>query len=209
MREKKSVLGLIAVLAILFVSLSVASAQYATQLTANVTIGSNGIVHVAPSSTVGGVAVVIAGTPGATGSVSTAVYSANPQTGASLPSSVTLTHFFVVSFNMTSSDFQSANITVTYTDSDVTGMNKPYSLYKYDASSNSYIVLPSTVDTDAKTITATVTSITDPLLAIGGTLSTSTSGSGIPTWTWVVVVGVVLVVVVVAVLLLSRRNPYY
>jgi hypothetical protein len=206
---KKSVLGLIAVLAILFISFSVASAQYATQQTANVTIGSNGIAHVAQSSTVGGVSIVIAGTPGATGSVSTAVYSANPQTSAIFPSGVMLSHFFVVSFSMSASDFQSANITVTYADSDVTSMNQPYSLYKYDASSNSYIGLPSTVDTNAKTITATVTSINDPLLAIGGTSSASTSGSGIPTWTWVVVVGVVLIVVVVAVLLLSRRSPYY
>jgi hypothetical protein len=206
---KKSVLGLIAILVILLISLSVAFAQYATQQTANVIIGSNGIGHVAQSSTAGGVSINIAGAPGATGSVSTAVYSANPQTGASLPSGVTLAHFFVVSFNMSARDFQSANITVTYTDSDVVGMNQPYSLYKYDDSTNSYIVLPSTVDTNGKTVTATVTGINDSLLAIGGTSSTSTSGSGIPTWTWVVVVGVILVVVVVAVLLLSRRNPYY
>lgn len=195
------------VMFILSISFFVAYAQYQTQQTANVTFDPNGLIHVGQSSTVGSISIDIAGTPGVTGSVSTATYNANPQTGASIPSGVTIAHFIVVSFGIPAHDFQSANITISYTASDVAGLNQPYSIYKYNANTNGYLQLPSTVDTNAKTITATVTSINDPLLAIGGESTSPSHSSGIPSWTWIAVISVILVVIVVAVFFLTRRHP--
>ena len=209
--KKSSLAGLVTVLTIviLSLSLSVALAQYQTQQTANVTISSSGVTHVDQASTAGGVSIDIAGTPGATGSVSTATYAANPQPGASVPADVTLTHFVVVTFNMAASDFQGANITISYSDADVAGISAPYVLYKYIPETNSYVLLNAVVDTAAKTLTVSVSSTTDPLFAIGGATAATNTSSGIPVWTWAIVVVVVIVVVLVVVLMMKSRKPSF
>ena len=60
-------------------------------------------------------------------------------------------------------------MTISYSSCDVQNLHSPYAVFKYVASSNSYVQLLSTVDTNAKTITVTLNSINDPVLAIGGT----------------------------------------
>jgi hypothetical protein len=160
---------------------------------------------------VGGFSIDIAGTPGASGSVATATYTGNPQPGASIPANVTLTYFVAITFNIATNYFQSANITITYNSADIAGINPPYTIYKYNAASNSYTALNSTVDASAKTITFTVTTITDPLLAIGGTTAPAPSptpvASTFPTWIWLVVAIIVIVIVVIVVVILERRSP--
>ena len=196
---------------LLFLSASsfVVLAQYATQQKINVTIPANGIATIDQSSTVGAVSIVICGTCGATASVSTETYVDNPQPDASIPTNVALTHFVAVTFDMSASDFQSANITIHYSSSDVSGVSPPFVLYKYNANSNTYVALTSVTDTSAQTITTTVTNINDPLLAIGSATSSRTGGSGIPSWTWVVVATVIAVIVVIAVLMLTRRRSSF
>ena len=115
-----------------------------------------------------GVGYEIQGLAGAIGSVTAAVYNANPQSGASIPNGVTLTRFVVITFNMNAADFISATIRITYTDADVSGIQTPYTVYKYVPSINSFIELTPTVDTVNKMMTITVNSIDDPLFAIGG-----------------------------------------
>lgn len=190
-----------------------ALAQYETQETANFTISSDGTIHIGQSSTVGNVEIDIVGSPGATGSVSTVVYTANPQPDASKPSNVVLSHFVVVTFNMDASDFQNATITIHYSDADVAGMTQPYVLYKYNPDTNAYVELDAVVDTTAKTITAVLTSTTDPLFAIGGiAVSPTATPTASPTqapenpislsiWAWIFVIieaitGFILVIVV-------------
>lgn len=210
--RKSRLAGLTAIFIVVFLSLSIsiAYAQYATQQTANVTIGSNGSAHIDENSTVGGVSIDIAGAPGAAGSVSTATYNANPQPDASVPSNAALTHFVVVTFNMPAADFYGANIVIHYGASDVSGISPPYVLYKYDSASNSYVQLNAVVDTNAQTITASVTSPTDPLFAIGGTATTTTTSSaGVPASAWAAVAVVVVIVVVLAVVVLMRRKPKF
>jgi hypothetical protein len=208
---KKSglILTVTVIVVILFsVSLSVVCAQYQTSRTSDVQIPASGVSHVSQSLTVGGVSIDIAGTPGAIGSVSTAVYNGNPQPGASVPADVKLAHFVVVTFNFATSDFSAATIQISFTDSDVEGMSTPYALYKYDPQSNSYTKLNAVFDTIAKTATVTVTSTTDPLFAIGG--KSTTQEEGLPFAFVVGVVALVLVIVaVVAVLLLRSRKPSY
>jgi len=205
MNSKK--LGLVILVTILFTSISVAmvAAQYTTQKTTDITLDSHGVFLASESSV--GVSYTITGAAGATGSVTAAVYDGNPQTTASIPSGVSLTHFVVITFNMSASDFTSAKIVLTYSSSDVQNLNAPYSVYKYDSNSNSYIVLPSTVDTNAKTITVTLSSLNDPLLAIGGSTATGSSG-GISTLTWVVLAVAVIIIIIVAVFTVNvLRKP--
>ena len=65
---------------------------------------------------------------------------------------------------MYSGDFNSAQIHITYTDEEVANLQAPFAVYKYVASSDSYVLMPSTVDTAAKMVTVTVASIDDPLV---------------------------------------------
>jgi hypothetical protein len=212
MIKKNSLVGLVTVLAlvILTVSLSSAFAQYVTPVTTEVTISDNGVSHVDQTSTVGGVSIDIAGTPGTTGSVSTATYTTNPNPDAIVPADTTLTHFVVVTFNFAASDFQGASITISYTDADVAGMSAPFVLYKYIPESNTYVKLDAVVDTASKTITTTVSSTTDPLFAIGGKTVTNDGGFSIPALGIVsIVVILVVVVFLVVALVLKRRKPSF
>jgi len=198
----------VAVSILLSLSLAIAFGQYETSKTSTFTISSSGVANVAQSTTVGGVSMVIAGTPSAAGSVSTATYTGNPQPGASEPADVKLTDFVAITFNIASDSFQNATITISYGATDLTGINPPYSLYKYNADGNSYVALSSTVDTSTKTISTTVTSINDPLFAIGGTAAPAPSpapGSALSVWGWVAVVIVSLAIVIIVVLAVRSR----
>jgi hypothetical protein len=115
---------------------------------------------------------------------------------------------------MNAADFKSAKIIISYSDSDVQNIQPRYEVYKYNSNTNSYVSIPSTVDTTAKTITVTLASIDDPLLAIGGT--TGTTGGGIWAVMWGATIVSVVAIVLAAVLLVSRmhkknttRNPDY
>jgi cobalamin synthase len=208
--KKLGLVGFFTVFVVVLFSLSsfVALAQYETQTTAPFTISSSGVAHVTQSSTVGSVSIDITGTPSATGSVSTAIYNGNPQPDASMAANITLTYFVAVTFDIPANYFQSANITISYSDAAVAGINPPYALYKYSSGTNSYVELSSVVDTSAKTITATVTSTTDPLLAIGGTTALTATPtavtSAVPPWIWVVVATVIVVIALVVVVLLTH-----
>jgi uncharacterized integral membrane protein len=144
---------------------------------------------------------LISGTPGAHGSVTAAVYGGNPQADASVPGGVSLNKFIAISFSMSAADFSQATITLNYTDSDVQDLQSPYAIYKYVPSTNSFVELPSAVDASAKTITATLVSINDPLLAIGGTES---STGGVAAITWAIIIVAVIAVILVAVFVFSR-----
>jgi len=197
----------IAILALLILSISAAcvaaQSQYTTEKTTNVTIGSDGSFTATEPDV--GVTYQILGVPGSTGTVTAGVYNGNPQPTASVPSGISLTDFIGISFNIPASDFTEATVTLNYTASEVQNIQSPYTVYKYDSSSNSYVALSSTVDTTAKTIAITLNSLTDPLLAIGGlSAPTKTSSPGIATSTWIVIVVSAIVIVVLIVFVVSR-----
>jgi hypothetical protein len=187
-------------------------AQYQTEETTTVTIPDTGAavgVFTADQTSTVGVSIDIAGVPGSSGSVSTAVTVDNPQPNAIIPANTTLSpHFIIVSFNMSSSDFLGANITIHYTDSDVAGITQPFKLLKYIPEGNTYIELSDPIfDYSAKTATFSVSSTTDPLFAIAGGSTTSTSEPPTTTtWLWATVVVIVVIIVLAAVMLLRSRR---
>jgi type III secretory pathway component EscU len=190
----------IAFLSVLLVSSfgAMVSAQsgYNNQVTTPVTIGSDGTFSGSAADV--GVSYSIQGFAGATGSVTAAVYNSNPQTSASIPNGISLSRFVVITFNMNAADFIFATISVTYTDADVSGIQTPFTIYKYVASSNSFIELTTTVDTVNKVITIIVTSIDDPLFAIGG-LSVSGGSDGVSSTSWIILAVSIVVIVVLVV----------
>lgn len=200
-KSRLLVISVVAVLLLSF-SLSLVAGQYVTEQTTNVTVSSDGTFTATEPSV--GISYDILGTPGATGTVTAAVYSGNPQPTASVPTGVSLTDFIVISFDMNAADFAQATIKISYTDSDVQNLKAPYAVYKYNADSNSYFELPSTVDTNAKTITVTLTSLNDPLLAIGGTSKTSGGFSGAE-WAVLIVSIIIVVLLIVIVVRYMRR----
>jgi hypothetical protein len=202
----KSKLLLLSVVTVLLLSLSLSlvGAQYTTSQTTDVTIASNGTFT--GSSPAAGVSYVIQGSAGATGTVTVDAYSGNPQPTASIPSGDSLNDFLAITFNMNAANFSQATVTVSYTSGDVQNIQSPYAVFKYVASSNSYVKLLSTVDTNAKTISVTLNGISDPVLAIGGA-KTASSGGGSGAL-WAVLIVIVIVVVLVAVFIVSRRRPW-
>jgi hypothetical protein len=173
-----------------------AQSGYTNQVTTPVTIGSDGVFYGSVADE--GVSYSIWGRVGSTGSVTTAVYNANPQSSASIPDGVSLTRFVVITFNMNAADFISATLSITYTDADVSGIQTPYTMYKYVPSSNSYVELTPTVDTVNKMLTITVNSIDDPLFAIGG-LSVSGGSDGVSSTSWIILAVSIVVIVVLVV----------
>ena len=204
----KSKICVLSIIAVLMISLSagLVAAQYTTQKTTNLVIASNGTCTACDNDV--GITYVVQGTPGATGSVTAAVYNGNPQPSANIPSGISLNHFVVVTFDMAAKDFSQATITINYSDSDVQNVKAPYTVYKYLPATDSYVALATTVDTVAKTLTITLNSVDDPLFAIGGTTEVAPTSS-IPVWTWAVTISVVIIVVLAAVLLIKRRNPLF
>jgi hypothetical protein len=207
----KSKLGVFALITLFLLSFSLPlvlvaaqSSPYTTQQTTNVTIGSNGTFNATEPEA--GVAYQIDGTPDATGTITSTVYNDNPQPTADIPSGISLTSYIIVTIYMNANDFASATITLNYTTAMVQNIQPPYMVYKYDTNDNSYVALPSTIDTAAKTITVTLNSLTDPLLAIGGAKTVS---SGVPESTWIIIVAVVIVIVLVNVVIFyrMRRRP--
>jgi hypothetical protein len=204
----KSKLWIFSIIALLVFSLSagLVAGQYTTQKTTDLVVGSDGTCSVFEADL--GITYVVQGTPGALGSVTAAVYNGNPQPLASVPSGVALSHFVVVTFSMAASDFSGATITFNYAVGDVQNIQLPYSVYKYVPESDSFVALPSIVDTVAKTITISLDSVDDPLFAIGGSTEVSPTSS-IPVWTWAVTLSAIIIIVLAAVLLLKRRNPFF
>ena len=190
----------ITVIAFLIVSLSIAlvSAQYNAGVSVGVIIPSSGVFSADVAGM--GASLEIKGTPSATGAVNVVRYSGNPQPTADVPSGIALTRFLVVTFNMDADDFEEAKITISYTDADVQGIESPYAVYKYIPETDSFIELPSVSDTAARTFMVTVTSIEDPLFAIGG----ASSAVPIPTSLWIAIV-VTVIIIVILVLVVIRR----
>ena len=186
----------------LSLTVSLVEAQYTTQKTTPVTVSGDGT-FIATESDIG-VSYLIEGTPGATGSVTAAIYSANPQPNAVIPDGVSLTHFVVVTFDMDPDQFTSASIVISYTDADVANLQAPYAIYKHVPNTDSFVELASTVNTEAKTITITVTSIDDPLFAVGA----ATVSEGFPASSWAILIGLIVAIVVIAVVvvLYLRRS---
>ncbi len=173
--------------------------QYENEVTIPITIDSNG--RFTGSAEGIGVAYEIQGVAGATGSVTATIYPGNPQPDAPIPEGISLTRFVVIEFSMSSGDFSQATIYITYTDEDVANLQAPYSVYKYVRGAgvaDSYVEIPSTVDTASKMITVTVTSIDDPLFAIGGATVSNDDG-GISGTAWVLLAASVVVIVLLAV----------
>jgi hypothetical protein len=210
--RKLGLVGFVTVFVVILVSFSSLPvlAQYETTKTANFTIPSSGIAHIDESTTTGGVTIDVAGTISAIGSAATATYTGNPQPHASWPANVTLTRFLAITINMEAIYFRNANITISYSSSDIKGINPPYTLYKFNPDTNKYVALNSVVDSSAKTVTVTLTSATDSLFAIGGTTAVVVTpaplASPVSPWIWVVVATVIIVVVLVVVLMLYRRR---
>jgi hypothetical protein len=198
----KSKLGVFSIIVLLLLSftISLVAAQYTPSKTTNFNIGIDGTRTVSESEI--GVTYVLQGTPGSNGSVTASVFGGNPQVTASIPEHVSLNHFIAIVFDMSSSDFKQAQITISYSDSDVANLQKPYSVYKYFPDTDSFVQLPTTVDTDAKTMTVTINSVNDnPLLAIGGL---AVEESRVTTSSWIILVVSVIVIVVLTVFIVVR-----
>ena len=194
--------GAFSVIVLLLLSFVVglASAQYTTSKTSNFTIGSDGTVTVDQKTDMG-LTYLVRGTSGSSGSITASLYNGNPQATASIPDDVSLSHYVSISFDMDPSDFTQAQISISYTDSDVANLHAPYAVYKYISESNSYVQLYTIVDTTAKTMTVTLTNINDPLLAIGGS---TVESSGIGTTSWIIIVVSVVIIVILAVFMVIR-----
>ncbi|MGD0449874.1 MAG: hypothetical protein ABSA79_02320 [Candidatus Bathyarchaeia archaeon] len=193
MVNKSKLVGLaIIIVLLLLLSVSLVAAQYTTEKTTDVSIGSDGKFTATDSDS--GVSYSIQGTPGAVGTVTADVYDGNPQPTATIPSGISLSRFVAITFNMNAADFSQATITISYSSSDVQNIQSPYLIYKYTPDTNSYVKLDSTVDTASKTITITLTSIDDPLLAIGGA-SNMHSEPEISASSWAILVGSVIAIV--------------
>ena len=191
------------ILTVLLLSLSVSlvAAQYTTQKTTDVTISSDGTFSASDSDV--GVSYLILGTSGATGTVTATVYNGNPQPTATVPDGISLAHFVVITFDMNADEFTQATITMSYPDSDVQNIQSPYTIFKYVLSSDSYVELPSSFDSVAKTITITVNSLDDPLFAIGGV---ATATAGIPASTWIILAVSIIAIVLLAGFIVSRQR---
>ena len=190
----KSKITQIAIITILMISLTVSlvQAQYTTQKTTPITLSSNGTFTGSEPDI--GVSYSILGAPGATGSVTAVVYNGNPIPTATLPAGTSLTHFRVITFDMNANDFTRATLTFSYTDAEVQNLEAPYAIYKHHPDTNSYEIMSSTVDTTTKTITVTLTSVNDPLLAIGGASNAAQIG-GFSVVSWGILVGAIIGVV--------------
>jgi hypothetical protein len=196
-RKQGVCLTVIALLVFSF-SVGLVDAQYVTGAKVDVIIPSSGVFS-ANSATVG-VLLELKGVPGATGSVTFTSYPDNPQPTANVPAGIGLARFLVVVFDIDAGDFEEAKLVVSYTDADVQALEEPYTVFKYVAETNEFVEFPAVVNTEAKTVTITLTDVADPLFAIGGA---SVAGS-ITASLWIAIVAAVIIVVLVVVLVLKR-----
>ena len=195
----KSRLGALSIITLLLISISLATAQYPTEKVTDVTIGFDGTFAATEPSV--GISYVIKGEPGTMGTVTATIYTGNPQTTASIPEGVSLTRFVAITFDIDPS-FTSAEITISYSDSDVAGMDQPYAVYKYLPGNDSFVELPTTADASAKTLTVTLSSVDDPLLAIGSLASDQTPT--VSTTTWIIISVAIVIIVLLALFLVLR-----
>lgn len=205
MKKRILILTLIGVfLFSVFCSFASAQSPYQTQ-TIPITLDSSGTFSGSAQDI--GVIFYVQGTAGATGSVTTQLYTANPQPTASIPDGISLTRFIGLTFNMNPTEFTQATIYITYTEADVATLQAPYSVYKYDSASNSYVLMSSNVDTATKMITVTANSIDDPLFAIGGTPIQDNGGFSTTAWaTLAVSIIIIVLLVVVGVWYFKKRS---
>ncbi len=200
---------LFAIFSLLLLAVSISSvaalSQYDGAVTTNIAVSSSGTCTVVDDY---GVTYIIQGSPGSSGTVTTDVRTANPQPNAVSPDGISLTHFIIVTFDMNAADFTQAQITIPYTDSDMQGIQEPYSIYKYVPATDTYTQLAAVVDTNAKTFTITVTSVDDPIFAIGGATALAQTG-GVSTTMWVALAAsiVVIVLLVVVGVWFFKRSP--
>jgi hypothetical protein len=199
----KSKLVVMSIITVLLLSLFVSfvAAQYTTQKTTDVAISSDGTFSATVSDV--GVSYLIQGTSGATGTVTATVYTGNPQPTAAVPAGTSLSRFVVITFDMNANEFTQATITINYSDSDVQNIQPPFTIFKYVPGTDSFVALPSTVDSIAQTLTITVTSLDDPLFAIGGA---ATATAGFPDAVWGILVVCVVAIVVFAGFVVSRLH---
>ena len=190
-----SIIGLL----LLSLTINLTCAQIYDSKTTELIFDSNGNCTVYELSF--GITYIVQGTPGTTGRVTASIWTGNPQPLADIPDDVSLTYFVAFAFDMSASDFIQAQISINYNNNDVTNLHQPYSIYKYSPDSDSYDQLYTIVDTTAKTMTVTLTSIDDPLLAIGGKTSEVT---GIPMTSWIIIIVSVIVIIVLALFMVIR-----
>ena len=169
------------------------------------TIGSDGMFNSTESGIDVGVSYVIQGVPGAVGSVTAAVYSGNPQAAASVPEGVSLSHFVVITFDMNAGEFSEAQIIISYNDVDANKLQEPYTIYKYLPGNDSFVELSTTVDVDAHTLSVTLSSVDDPLLAIGG-LTVEASLLSPSEWVIMSVVIIAIFLTAMVIVILWRRE---
>ena len=80
--------------------------------------------------------------------------------------------------------------------------HRPYSIFKYNPDTNSYVEVPAALDSNAKTLTVTVASLADPLFAIGGNAAAKTEG--MPASSWAILVVAIIIILVLVVFLVTR-----
>lgn len=187
----------------LFIGIVEATTFPGTQKTTNITINSGGTFNADEPGL--GIAYKIEGTPGATGTVTAIIHSANPQPTASSPQGVELNKFIVVTFNMEPNEFELATVTFTYTDEDVENLQSPYVIYKYLPQSNSYIEMPTVINAQSKTLTVVLTSVDDPLLAVGGLALIDTTAD-VNFWLIIAVIAVIIIVAIALIVLYMYRS---
>jgi len=180
-------------LLLLSISFTIVSAGYSGADSLPVALNSDGKCSVTGLGT--NVVIEVQGTAGATGNIRLESYNANPQVNAAVPDGIALSRFVVVTFDMNAADFNEANIYISYTDADVANLQAPLSIYKYVQSTNNYVLLPSTVDTNAHTITIKVTSIEDPLFAIGGSTIAPTQTPTFSGTAWAILGASIVIIV--------------
>jgi hypothetical protein len=205
---KVRVISLLAVLAIAIVAFGTftACAQYNTPVIQEATIvdGKAEVTGAADAK------VEVYGTSGAEVTVSTTLYTDDPQPAATRDDGTRLAKFFVIEFDMNEDDFEYAILTIPFTEADVANMAAPYVLLKYDPDTNTYKELPEAmVDFETYTITVVLQSTTDPLFALAGTDTATPAPTEEPTpmSTYALIVGAVAaILVVIAIIGLYQRK---
>jgi hypothetical protein len=199
--SKKTTLAFTLIVTVLLISTaSIATAQYQTEKTINITINNLGTFTATDPNV--GINYLVKGTPDTAGTVTATLYIGNPQATAQVPVNVSLIKFVAVVFDISSQDFTQATLTFKLTDSDIAGLQKPYVIYKYNADTNSYLKLDGTVDEIAKTISITTTSTDNSVYAVGGSLVSTVHKDS--SFLWVAIVAVVAIIVLIVVLVLWK-----
>ena len=198
--NKKTLLLSFVVTMLLLSAASFASSQVYDHEIIDITIDESGTFNETGPLT--GIIYEIAGTPGSSGTISTRIINGNPYPNAEIPEGIALAKFIEITFDYDSEDFMQGTLTFPYTDSDVSGLQEPYAIYKYIPETNSYVALQGEVDTTAKTITIILTSPEGPLFAIGGSSSPVVPDTSPLIW---IAVAVAVIIIVIAVFIVVKK----